>query len=306
MNSNSIFLKAFFKSSLVFLLSVMLLEVFWAGMLARPDWAVKLPAGLFNRVNILYIESSRKMIQTEARSVQYHPLLAYVLRPGAWKFSNPEFNNTFHVNHAGFRDDEASLEAPEIIVAGDSFAMGWGVEQEETFAQLLEKMTGLKVLNMGVASYGTAREMRALDLVDTSQLRYLIIQYSDNDYAENKDFFRRHNQVSINTEAEQRGAIENARKERRYWPGKYTWMAVKSLPEAFGNSLHPKKNDIAFHRDKVFLFLNALLYAHHANLNGVKVIAFEINSHAGGDLGQDFFQSLVNTVVLNDFMPFIK
>lgn len=296
----------FLKASLVFLLTGVLLEAFWTCMLARPDWAAKLPAGLFNRVNILYIESSRKMIQTEPQSIQYHPKLAYLLRPGTWKFSNPEFSNTFHVNQAGFRDDEISFQSPEVIVAGDSFAMGWGVEQDETFAQVLEKKTGFKVLNMGVASYGTAREMRALDLVDTSRLRYLILQYSDNDYEENKDFFRRKNKISVNTEAEQLGAIENARKERRYWPGRYTWMAVKSLPEAFRNLSHPKKNDPEFRRDKGFLFLNALMYAHRADLSGVRVITFEINSHGGGDSGQDFFYSLVNTVLLNDFPPFIK
>ena len=50
---------------------------------------------------------------------------------------------------AGTRDEEATLEAPDVIVLGDSHAMGWGVEQDETLPQVLARMTGLKVLERG-------------------------------------------------------------------------------------------------------------------------------------------------------------
>jgi len=40
-----------------------------------------------------------------------------------------EFTNEVRVNHLGVRDDEASLVAPDVIVIGDSHAMGWGVDQ---------------------------------------------------------------------------------------------------------------------------------------------------------------------------------
>ena len=81
------------------------------------------------------------------------------------------------MNRLGLRDDEASLRAPAVVVLGDSYAMGWGVAQDETIAEVIERETGLRALNAGIASYGTVREMRLLDRIDTSRLRYLVIQY---------------------------------------------------------------------------------------------------------------------------------
>ena len=73
------------------------------------------------------------------------------------------------------RDDEESLKAPEVIVLGDSVAMGWGIEQNETMAQQIEAMAGLKVLNAGISSYGTVREMKLLNRLDLSRVKYLVI-----------------------------------------------------------------------------------------------------------------------------------
>ncbi|MFP5462523.1 MAG: CidA/LrgA family protein, partial [Gammaproteobacteria bacterium] len=44
-----------------------------------------------------------------------------------------------------------------IVVIGDSHAMGWGANDEETFAAQLQALSGRPVYNLGVASYGTAR-----------------------------------------------------------------------------------------------------------------------------------------------------
>ena len=66
---------------------------------------------------------------------EYDPELTYRLRPGACTFSELEFVTDYRINSLGVRDDEASLDGPEIIVLGDSFAMGWGVEQQESFLE---------------------------------------------------------------------------------------------------------------------------------------------------------------------------
>ena len=42
------------------------------------------------------------------------------------------------INALIIQHDENSLDFPEIIFLGDSYAMGWGVEQEENFSSLLE------------------------------------------------------------------------------------------------------------------------------------------------------------------------
>jgi hypothetical protein len=77
-----------------------------------------------------------------------------------------------NTNHAGMRDYEYPLEKDSttyrIMVLGDSFAFGWGVEMDETFPKLLERtLNGAKplpgirkyeVINTGVYGYGTRQE----------------------------------------------------------------------------------------------------------------------------------------------------
>ncbi|MGO8056386.1 hypothetical protein, partial [Rhizobium leguminosarum] len=51
--------------------------------------------------------------------------------------------------------------------------------------QQIEKISGLRVLNAGISSYGTAREIELLKQLDTSALKFIMIQYCSNDDAEN-------------------------------------------------------------------------------------------------------------------------
>ena len=78
--------------------------------------------------------------------------------------SPAEYRITVSTNSLGFRDDEIrAKEKDRIVVVGDSFALGIGVEEEETFSTLLErKLTEYEVINTGVPSYETWREKRYL------------------------------------------------------------------------------------------------------------------------------------------------
>ena len=67
--------------------------------------------------------------------------------------------------------------------------MGWGVNDNDTFAALLEKKINRPVYNLAVSGYGTPRELIRLEksnLID--KIDTIIIQYCYNDYGENKDF----------------------------------------------------------------------------------------------------------------------
>jgi hypothetical protein len=127
-------------------------------------------------------------VQFDPDCARYDPELAYTLRPGACTFANTGFSIGLSVNSAGLRDDEASLDAPRIVVLGDSQAMGWGVDQEQTFAKLIEAETGHKTLNAGISSYGTARELLMLRRLDLRGVHTVILQYSDNDARENRSY----------------------------------------------------------------------------------------------------------------------
>lgn len=64
-----------------------------------------------------------------------------------------------HTNEDGFRGTKNYSSAKpdgktRILVLGDSFVFGWGVQDGETFSAQLENHPGIEAINMGVAGYG--------------------------------------------------------------------------------------------------------------------------------------------------------
>lgn len=116
------------------------------------------------------------------------PDLIYVPTIGTCTFDDIEFKTTLTFTGEG-RDTGPKPAGAGIAVIGDSHAMGWGVNDPETFAARLQTLSHRPVYNLGVASYGTARELirlkqsGVLDKVDT-----IIIQYCNNDRGENIGF----------------------------------------------------------------------------------------------------------------------
>lgn len=152
-------------------------------LLARPGW---LPASgpLLDGMRHVYLLEDWNVLQASEAMVP-DPALGYRLRPGHWPARGREYDTELDIDSAGLRDDERSLTGPDLIVLGDSYAMGWGVAQDESFAQQLEQLTGLTVLDAGIPSYGTARELLLLGQLDRSRLRAVIVQYFINDHSEN-------------------------------------------------------------------------------------------------------------------------
>ena len=74
------------------------------------------------------------------------------------------FSTTFRTNSNGFRDKEYELEKPKdvtrIIVIGDSFTWGYGVNDDEIYTERLETMLPkTEVINLGVTAYGLQQEI---------------------------------------------------------------------------------------------------------------------------------------------------
>lgn len=75
-------------------------------------------------------------------------------------------NVMVEINSDGMRDREYPISGGDkyrIIVLGDSLTFGWGVEQEDTFENILEenlsKMSPVEVLNFGAGNYNTEQEV---------------------------------------------------------------------------------------------------------------------------------------------------
>jgi hypothetical protein len=164
----------------------------------------------------LYMRATRSVWQSQASCVDFDDELIYKPKIGACQFNNAEFKTTLNFSAEGRYTGEKPA-GTGIAVIGDSHAMGWGVQDEETFAALLQKMTGRPVYNLAVSSYGTVREVLRLeksgllDKVDT-----IIIQYCGNDLDEN-----RHGEIS--------GAAENRKKFEKITTGKQGFMGLLGM-----------------------------------------------------------------------------
>ena len=118
----------------------------------------------------------------------FDEVLLYVPKIGSCRFQNIEFDTNLNFNANGrVGNIQRDFNNNEIIIStGDSMAMGWGVEDNETYSALLENKLYTPVLNLGVSSYGTSRELAFIirnKYFDESSI--IILQYSNNDISEN-------------------------------------------------------------------------------------------------------------------------
>jgi len=256
-------------------ISMLLAEGLLLAMYHHP--AAWYPAGLRRFLTTEYF-NRRDIVQLDERHARYDADLFYTLQPGAFMFENVEFSTQFVVNTLGVRDNQRSLTQPEIVVAGDSYAMGWGVQQDESFPELIERRTGRRVLNAAVSSYGTVREARLLDRVDLSRTTTLIVQYAPNDFNENDEFLTRGNQYMPSRREEWLAAIAEQRRRGRYWPFRMVYDSVVWIKRGitgwpqggFEPTHYPP--DAAAER-----FLNALMHASRKDLSALRIIVLDID-----------------------------
>ncbi len=252
---------------------LILLEAAMYWLIRHPAVLRRFSRKLQNSISYLYIQGDRKIMQFQEGCGRYHPDLGYTLQPGTFVFTEIEFCNEYRINSLGIRDNEESLREPEIIFLGDSFALGWGVDQAETFVLLLGDKTKRKTLNTSVPSYGTVREMLMLRKVDRSRLKCLIIQYCGDDYDENRLFHSNGNRPQIMRAATFRNLTTQHSKAKPYFPGKYIGLKIrKKIGEWKPSAITADDN----HLNDVNLFIHVLKQNADMLLN-LPLIVFEMN-----------------------------
>jgi hypothetical protein len=76
----------------------------------------------------------------------------------------PEYDVAFSTNSLGLRDDEVGEKrGPRVLLMGDSFASGYGVERADTIASLLEDELAVEVVNAGVGGYELIHQAHYFD-----------------------------------------------------------------------------------------------------------------------------------------------
>jgi hypothetical protein len=250
-----------------------------------------IPGPLVDAFQQYYRLHGRTILLAIPACVRYDPELLYTLRPGECHFSGREFDTRVAVNSLGVRDDETSLDGPQVVVLGDSYAMGWGVAQEETFPQRIERVTGRKVLNAGVASYGTARELKLLERIDASRLETLIVQYNATDARENRAYYEGGGRLPAPEKGRYESAVSAARSRGRYFPGKHLLAVTATLARQIlavpARAWKENGTPASASRDpgEAWLFLN-ILREMASRLETPEILVFELSP--ADTLGRDF------------------
>ena len=149
----------------------------------------------------------RNIWQQKKDCVKFDKHLLYIPKKGACKFNNPEFKTYLNFSDGYRLNGNPKLpklkKKDSILVLGDSLAMGWGVNDNETYSSLIEKKIGRKVYNQAVSSYGTVRQVKRYlnsELYNTDEIGTIIIHYHHNDLLENNNLklSKTYNQSSFN------------------------------------------------------------------------------------------------------------
>jgi lysophospholipase L1-like esterase len=94
---------------------------------------------------------------------RYDETLGWAHKPNQeGQFVNQDFSVHVKINSAGLRDNEYTLERTDkkrMLVLGDSFAWGFGVEHAERFDEILDqRFPDWEIINAGVSGYGTDQQ----------------------------------------------------------------------------------------------------------------------------------------------------
>jgi hypothetical protein len=225
-----------------------------------------------------YVNRDRKLVQYLADCAQYDREVTYTLIPGrTCRVAGREYVVEYAANRAGLRDSDEALSRPEIVVLGDSHGMGWGVRGEESFAKRLQEITGRPVLNASMSSYGTPREMALLERLALPSAKTLVIQYSDNDFVENRPYVER-GSLDILPEWQYRAVVREHDRETRYYPLKYASSLLGGLRTFWRKPPSPQPDNV----DEAPYFLEVLL-RHLASVEGRTVVVIEINAYNQND-----------------------
>jgi hypothetical protein len=232
------------------------------------EYPSHIPLVLLPAYRSYYQSHDRKIIQVTDCAC-YDSGLFYRLRTGDCQFENREFVVTNNVNTAGLRDDEISLDHPKLIVLGDSYAMGWGVAQQESFPQVLEKISQQRVLNAGISSYGTAREVQLFNRLAPDSVQTIFLQYHANDFDENRTFVHNGYRLPIRSRKSYNSLRLEINKRDDYYPLKHT----VGISKAISRKLMGSEDETVREMEAASVFMDIL----RIDKSRVRIVVFKMD-----------------------------
>jgi hypothetical protein len=128
---------------------------------------------------------------TRKYSIPDHEL-GFVRKPEvSWKGYLPDLNRIidYRTDENGFRNLTGIRQA-DIVFIGDSYTEAAQVTEEETFASLVAKLSGLKVVNLGRGAYGPQQELIVLQRYGLAYRPQVVIWqlFEGNDIGDAREF----------------------------------------------------------------------------------------------------------------------
>lgn len=108
----------------------------------------------------------------------------YKAKPGPCVLNNFEYRTVMTFDEEGFRNADTKASA-DVVLIGDSHTQGFGVNDSETFSEVLRTRYHLRTRNLGTSSYATLRELEALKAYSDGA-KVVVLQFCNNDADENK------------------------------------------------------------------------------------------------------------------------
>ncbi len=121
----------------------------------------------------------------------YDPVLGWAHRPNQrGRFTHPDFSVEVVINSQGMRGREYSAQRTgkrRMLVLGDSFGWGFGVEQDQRFSEILGRAhPDWEIINASVSGYGTDQEYLLLkDRGLKLEPDVVLLLFCGNDFEEN-------------------------------------------------------------------------------------------------------------------------
>lgn len=140
-----------------------------------------------------YQQSINNSSASDPGLLRYHPRLGWTLTP-SWqgRHQHHDFDVRYNINRHGFRGHfPVSLQhktKPRIVIVGDSFSFGLGVNDADTFtAKLNQRQTGVDFLNLSIPGYSTDQQLLLVEATGNKfdADEYLLMIYLANDILDN-------------------------------------------------------------------------------------------------------------------------
>lgn len=172
----------------------------------------------------------------------YDELLGWAHKPlQHGQFKHPDFSVTVNINSRGLRDTEYPIQRTtgkkRMLVLGDSFGWGFGVEQEARFSEVLEnEHPDWEIINASVSGYGTDQQLLYLKEYGIAyEPDIVLLLFCENDFTNNirseqnwfnKPFFTMENNALILRNNPVPQSTLRQRLDRFFFGKTYFWSRI--------------------------------------------------------------------------------